>query len=159
MVYLLNSYHLHFLELMLRTVTMHAYLHHVGMASANRNLMDIRVSVRLDGVATNVRHELVTPFQLRLSQDQAIFYSMTQTFIKSIYKDHFILKSHKLHFSLIGNSNSINLRVRVTSSHGLLLWAGGQDSAPSADFIMIGINNGFVQVRIYLTSAKQALKS
>ena len=48
--------------------------------------------------------------------------------------------------SLIGNSNTINLRVRVTASHGLLLWAGGRDAQPSPDFIMIGVDNGIVQV-------------
>lgn len=63
-----------------------------------------------------------------------------------------------IHQNLIGNSNSINLRVRVTSSHGLLLWVGGQDAAPSADFIMIGINNGFVQFSFNLGSGEVVLE-
>ena len=62
----------------------------------------------------------------------------------------------------VGSSTSINLRLRVTASHGLLLWAGnvpkdnkdnkdnfskeGEDNV-SKDYIMIGISNGLVEVR------------
>jgi hypothetical protein len=42
----------------------------------------------------------------------------------------------------MGSSTSINLRVRVTSSHGLLLWAGG----PGNDFIMLGVRQGVIEV-------------
>lgn len=71
---------------------------------------------------------------------------------------YLLFNNPDLHQNLIGNSNSINLRVRVTSSHGLLLWAGGQDSAPSADFIMIGINAGFVQFSYNLGSGEVVLE-
>ena len=72
----------------------------------------------------------------------------------------------------MGVSNSINLRLRVTSSHGLVLWAGGalQGGGQGAvledhggqggaleggqggalqggqDFLMLGIQDGLVQV-------------
>ena len=42
----------------------------------------------------------------------------------------------------VGSSTSINLRLRVTASHGLLLWAG----TATKDYIMIGINKGHVEV-------------
>ena len=43
--------------------------------------------------------------------------------------------------SLVGSSNSINLRVRVTAAHGLLLWAG-----QATDFVAIGVTDGVVEV-------------
>ena len=56
----------------------------------------------------------------------------------------------------VGSSTSINLRLRVTASHGLLLWAGNvpkdnkdnfSEDNVSKDYIMIGISNGLVEVR------------
>ena len=59
----------------------------------------------------------------------------------------------------VGSSTSINLRLRVTASHGLLLWAGNVpkdnkdnfskegEGNVSKDYIMIGISNGLVEVR------------
>jgi hypothetical protein len=68
---------------MLITVTMHASFNLVGMANANHSLMDINVNVQLDGVVMSVRHMMGILSRLSLSQDQAIFYLMMQTFIKS----------------------------------------------------------------------------
>lgn len=71
----------------------------------------------------------------------------------------FLYFNHQeIHKNLIGNSNSINLRVRVTSSHGLLLWAGGHDAAPTADFIMLGVDNGMVQLSYNLGSGEVVLQ-
>ena len=54
-----------------------------------------------------------------------------------------------LHCSLIGNSNMFNLRVRLTSSDAILLWAGGRNYGDSeADFIMLSVEAGFVQVSV-----------
>ena len=87
--------------------------------------------------------------------------------------------------SLVGVSNSINLRLRVTSSHGLVLWAGGalkgagqgavlggqggaqggqggalqgagQGGQGGQDFLMLGIQDGLVQVS---TSSSHLLSS
>jgi hypothetical protein len=41
-----------------------------------------------------------------------------------------------LNFSLIGNTNSLNLRVKLTSSDGLLLWTGGGHTSPSSDYLV-----------------------
>ena len=57
--------------------------------------------------------------------------------------------------NLVGNSNSINLRVRVTASHGLLLWAG----SVTKDYIMIGVRNGLVEVRTYLISLPESMSN
>ena len=50
---------------------------------------------------------------------------------------------------MIGNSNMFNLRVRLTSSDAILLWAGGRNYGDSeADFIMLSVEAGFVQVSV-----------
>jgi hypothetical protein len=55
--------------------------------------------------------------------------------------------------NLVGRSNSINLRVRVTASHGLLLWAG----SVTKDYIMIGVRNGLVEFAFNLGSGEASL--
>jgi len=55
--------------------------------------------------------------------------------------------------NLVGSSNSINLRVRVTASHGLLLWAG----SVTKDYIMIGVKNGLVEFSFNLGSGEATL--
>lgn len=57
--------------------------------------------------------------------------------------------------NLVGSSNSINLRVRVTASHGLLLWAG----SVTKDYIMIGVKNGLVEVHTYLISLPEPMSN
>ena len=103
------------------------------------------------GVVMSVRHVLGILSQLPLSQDPAIFYLMMQTFIKSITELYFIPQSLIL-FQFV---RKLQLNKHKTSSHVLLVWAVGQDSAPSADFIMIGINDVFFQVRVYSTSSNE----
>ena len=49
-------------------------------------------------------------------------------------------------FSLIGNSNLFNIRLRLTSSDSIILWAGGDTMDMDRDFIMLGVQDGFVQV-------------
>ena len=60
-------------------------------------------------------------------------------------------------FSLVGNANSINIRLRVTAPDGLLLWVGGQGQeqdlqadqeggALSQDFLILGVKQGILQV-------------
>ncbi len=50
-------------------------------------------------------------------------------------------------FSLIGNTNSLNLRVKLFSSDGLLLWTGGSHLSPSSDYLLLGVRNGFLEFR------------
>ena len=47
---------------------------------------------------------------------------------------------------LIGNSNLINLRLRMTSSEALLVWAGGSSLSADSDFLMLEVVRGRVQV-------------
>ena len=49
-------------------------------------------------------------------------------------------------FSLIGNSNLFNIRLRLTSSDSIILWAGGNTMDMDTDFIMLAVQDGFVQV-------------
>jgi len=69
----------------------------------------------------------------------------------------------------VGSSTSINLRLRVTASHGLLLWAGNVpkdnkdnfskegEGNVSKDYIMIGISNGLVEFAFNLGSGEARL--
>ena len=49
-------------------------------------------------------------------------------------------------FSLIGNSNLFNIRLRLTSPDSIILWAGGSSMDMESDFIMLAVQDGFVQV-------------
>ena len=60
-------------------------------------------------------------------------------------------------FSLIGNTNSFNLRVKISSSDGLLLWTGGSHSAPSSDYLMLGVRGGFLEFRFNLGNGEGVL--
>jgi len=61
--------------------------------------------------------------------------------------------------NLIGNSNMFNLRVRLTSSDAILLWAGGRNYGDSeADFIMLSVEAGFVQFSYNLGSGAAELR-
>ena len=43
---------------------------------------------------------------------------------------------------MIGNSNLINLRLRMTSSEALLVWAGGSHLSEESDFLMLEVVRG-----------------
>ena len=60
-------------------------------------------------------------------------------------------------FSIIGNTNSLNLRVKISSSDGLLLWTGGSLSAPSSDYLMLGVRGGFLEFRFNLGNGEGVL--
>ena len=47
---------------------------------------------------------------------------------------------------MIGNSNLFNLRLKMTSSDSLLLWAGGAKLDTDSDFLMVEVVRGRVQV-------------
>jgi hypothetical protein len=50
--------------------------------------------------------------------------------------------------SLIGAANSINIRLRVSNPHGLLLWTGGRRDLPNTpDHLLLGIDRGYLQVQ------------
>ena len=53
-------------------------------------------------------------------------------------------------FSIIGNTNTFNLRVKVESPTGLLLWTGGDEMSPASDFLLLGLENGFLHFRFNL---------
>ena len=49
--------------------------------------------------------------------------------------------------SLIGVANSINIRLRVTASEGVILFVGGDnEDALSTDYLLIGVDRGYLQV-------------
>ena len=60
-------------------------------------------------------------------------------------------------FSIIGNTNSLNLRVKISSPDGLLLWTGGSLSAPSSDYLMLGVRHGFLEFRFNLGNGEGVL--
>ncbi len=43
-----------------------------------------------------------------------------------------------LRFSIIGNTNTFNLRIKVETGSGLLLWTGGDEMSPASDFLLLG---------------------
>ena len=45
-------------------------------------------------------------------------------------------------------ANSINIRLRVTGGHGVLLWVGGAEEDPSPDYLLLGVDRGYLQVKI-----------
>ena len=52
--------------------------------------------------------------------------------------------------SIVGNTNTFNLRVKIESPNGLLLWTGGDDMSPASDFLLLGVENGFLHFRFNL---------
>lgn len=56
----------------------------------------------------------------------------------------------QLNFSIIGNTNSFNLRVKVYSSEGLILWIGGTQKQPSSDYLLLGVRRGLLEFRFNL---------
>ena len=52
--------------------------------------------------------------------------------------------------SIIGNTNTFNLRVKIEGSNGLLLWTGGEAMSPASDFLLLGVQNGFLHFRFNL---------
>ena len=66
--------------------------------------------------------------------------------------DALVLNSFQLLFccSIIGNTNTFNLRVKIEGSNGLLLWTGGEAMSPASDFLLLGVQNGFLHFRFNL---------
>ena len=65
--------------------------------------------------------------------------------------------THSLH-SLLGNSNNINIRVRLEkgSAPGLIFWTGGHSIA--SDFLMLGVTEqGHAQFRFNLGNGQTVL--
>ncbi len=61
----------------------------------------------------------------------------------------------QLLYSLVGTANSINIRLRVSSPHGLLLWTGGREDVPNTpDHLLLGIDRGHLQV-LYVISSQE----
>ena len=52
--------------------------------------------------------------------------------------------------SIVGNTNTLNLRVKIESANGLLVWTGGDEMSPASDFLLLGIENGFLHFRFNL---------
>ena len=53
--------------------------------------------------------------------------------------------------SLIGVANSINIRLRVTASEGVILFVGGDnEDALSTDYLLIGVDRGYLQVHVQI---------
>lgn len=52
--------------------------------------------------------------------------------------------------NIIGNTNTFNLRVKIEGSNGLLLWTGGEAMSPASDFLLLGVQNGFLHFRFNL---------
>ncbi len=64
---------------------------------------------------------------------------------------HFVMS--QLLYSLVGTANSINIRLRVSSPHGLLLWTGGREDVPNTpDHLLLGIDRGHLQVLYVISS-------
>jgi hypothetical protein len=53
-------------------------------------------------------------------------------------------------FSIIGNTNTFNLRVKIESPNGLLVWTGGDEMSPASDFLLLGVENGYLHFRFNL---------
>ena len=62
-------------------------------------------------------------------------------------------------FSLIGNTNSINIRVKVApNARGLLLWTGGDNMSPASDYLMLGVaEHGKLHFRFNLGNGEAVL--
>lgn len=52
--------------------------------------------------------------------------------------------------NIVGNTNTLNLRVKIESANGLLVWTGGDEMSPASDFLLLGIENGFLHFRFNL---------
>ena len=51
----------------------------------------------------------------------------------------------------------MNLRVKLFSADGLLLWTGGSHSSPSSDYLLLGVRNGFLEFRFNLGNGEGVL--
>ena len=59
--------------------------------------------------------------------------------------------------SIVGNTNTFNLRVKIEGSNGLLLWTGGEAMSPASDFLLLGVQNGFLHFRFNLGNGEGGL--
>jgi len=91
---------------------------------------------RLSGHATNSR-ELV---------------SATHSVPAFTGRSYLAFNSSDIYTNLIGNSNLFNMRIRMTSSDAILLWAGGHYMDLDNDFIMLEVQAGFIQFSFNLGS-------
>ena len=58
--------------------------------------------------------------------------------------------------SIVGNTNTLNLRVKIESANGLLVWTGGDEMSPASDFLLLGIENGFLHFRFSIPRSKKS---
>ena len=59
--------------------------------------------------------------------------------------------------SLIGNTNNLNLRVKVVGENGLLFWTGGDHFSPASDYLLLGVKDGFLEFRFNLGNGEARL--
>ena len=79
-----------------------------------------------------------------------IFSACVQKIRNSISKPHKRVLPLIFFCSIVGNTNTFNLRVKIESPNGLLLWTGGDDMSPASDFLLLGVENGFLHFRFNL---------
>ena len=70
-----------------------------------------------------------------------------------------VLRMVALFASLIGNTNSFNLRLRLNpGTWGLVLWSGGGGASPASDYLMLGVDRqGFLHFRFNLGNGEGVL--
>lgn len=52
--------------------------------------------------------------------------------------------------NIVGNTNTLNMRVKVSAPNGLLLWTGGDQMSPASDFLLLGVHDGVLHFRFNL---------
>ncbi|XP_059078305.1 pikachurin-like [Tigriopus californicus] len=67
------------------------------------------------------------------------------------------LNREELAKNVLGNTNSINIRLKVTSANGLILWTGGDTFTPASDYLMLGILDGYLHYRFNLGNGEGVL--
>ena len=48
----------------------------------------------------------------------------------------------------------MNLRLRLRSGHGIILWIGEEHGVPPQHFLLLGVDQGYLQVRKVAVSLK-----
>ena len=86
--------------------------------------------------------------------------SIKDAYLLILCLGNYILKlNYYLISSLIGNSNSINMRVKIApETSGLILWTGGDNMSPASDYLMLGVSNhGKLHFRFNLGNGEAVL--
>ena len=74
-----------------------------------------------------------------------------ETTINHLGRESIVLMNSCYIYSILGNTNTFNLRVKVVSSYGMILYTGGN---MYSDYLSLGVSDGYLQMRFNLGSGE-----